>query len=150
MQAEEVYRRLVAGGSSTGPDGFDTHVVASILALALSESLAEAQPLVATVGLDGAELAALMAEFFPDAGACFAVPLDLAVTRSTDEACLVDLLGRCATTPSAFEGRLAAMIGRRAQRPNHLWQDLGLGSRHELSALMARHFAPWPGAIPRT
>ena len=27
-------------------------------------------------------------------------------------------------------------------RPNHLWQDLGLRNRGELSALMRRHFEP--------
>jgi nitrogen fixation protein NifQ len=34
------------------------------------------------------------------------------------------------------------MIARRAQRPNHLWQDLGLRDRGELSLLMNRHFKP--------
>jgi nitrogen fixation protein NifQ len=34
------------------------------------------------------------------------------------------------------------MIARRAQRPNHLWQDLGLDSRRDLSELMTRHFKP--------
>ena len=34
------------------------------------------------------------------------------------------------------------MIARRSQRPNHLWQDLGLNSRRDLSELMTRHFKP--------
>ncbi len=38
--------------------------------------------------------------------------------------------------------QLAAMMARRAQRPNHLWQDLGLRSRGDLSELMNRHFRP--------
>jgi nitrogen fixation protein NifQ len=33
-------------------------------------------------------------------------------------------------------------VARRSLRANHLWQDLGLGSRDELSDLMKRHFAP--------
>jgi nitrogen fixation protein NifQ len=33
-------------------------------------------------------------------------------------------------------------VARRAQRPNHLWQDLGLGNRRELSRLMNQHFRP--------
>jgi nitrogen fixation protein NifQ len=37
---------------------------------------------------------------------------------------------------------LAAIVARRAQRPNHLWQDLGLRHRRELSWLMERHFEP--------
>jgi nitrogen fixation protein NifQ len=34
------------------------------------------------------------------------------------------------------------MIARRAMEPDHLWQDLGLRDRGELSALLHRHFAP--------
>jgi nitrogen fixation protein NifQ len=37
---------------------------------------------------------------------------------------------------------LAAMIARRAMEPNHLWEDLGLRDRSELSRLLARHFGP--------
>ena len=65
-----------------------------------------------------------------------------APTRSEDEITLIDLLKRCGTTGSSFEALLAAMMARRAQRPNHLWQDLGLQDRGELSRLMTKHFAP--------
>jgi nitrogen fixation protein NifQ len=37
---------------------------------------------------------------------------------------------------------LAAMIARRAMEPNHLWEDLGLRERSELTRLLSRHFAP--------
>jgi nitrogen fixation protein NifQ len=37
---------------------------------------------------------------------------------------------------------LAGMIARRALEPNHLWEDLGLRERSELTRLIARHFAP--------
>jgi nitrogen fixation protein NifQ len=37
---------------------------------------------------------------------------------------------------------LACLIARRAQRSNHLWQELGLRQRRELSWLMQRHFEP--------
>ena len=33
------------------------------------------------------------------------------------------------------------MIARRCKSPHHLWQDLGLANRGELSQLMNRHFA---------
>jgi nitrogen fixation protein NifQ len=33
------------------------------------------------------------------------------------------------------------MIARRGLEPHHLWQDLGLRNRGELSQLMHRHFA---------
>jgi nitrogen fixation protein NifQ len=41
------------------------------------------------------------------------------------------------------DGRwLAFMIARRALESNHLWEDLGLRDRTELSRLLSRHFAP--------
>ena len=80
--------------------------------------------------------------FFPSAAYLFPQASDAPVVRSPDEACLLDLLSQCATDGSEFQMRLAAMIARRAQSPNHLWQDLGLRNRGELSRLMARHFRP--------
>jgi nitrogen fixation protein NifQ len=59
-----------------------------------------------------------------------------------DEAALRDLLWRASSGHSRLEARLAAVLARRAQLPNHLWQDLGLRNRRELSWLMERHFAP--------
>jgi nitrogen fixation protein NifQ len=47
-----------------------------------------------------------------------------------------------ASGQSSLEPPLAAMIARRAMEPDHLWQDLGLRDRGELSALLHRHFAP--------
>ncbi len=47
---------------------------------------------------------------------------------------------RFSTRRTPLELHLAAMIARRAMRPNHLWQDLGLRNRGELSTLMGRHF----------
>jgi nitrogen fixation protein NifQ len=142
MRAQELYCRLIEGGSS-GSEGFDAHVVASILCLSFSESLAEGRPLMAMAGLDGSELSALVTQFFPHAGDLLTVAEpDAVVARDDDEACLLDLLQRCTTMRSVFEKRLAAMLARRAQRPNHLWQDLGLRNRGELSMLMARHFEP--------
>ncbi len=40
----------------------------------------------------------------------------------------------------SLEPYLAAMIARRCKFPHHLWQDLGLRNRGELSRLMQRHF----------
>jgi nitrogen fixation protein NifQ len=58
------------------------------------------------------------------------------------EACLRDLLEGTSSGGTPLQLELAAIIARRAQRHNHLWQDLGLRSRAELSQLMTRHFAP--------
>ena len=123
-------------------DEFDAHVAASILAIAFGEAVAEGRPLTSATGLPLEQLNELVAHLFPRAAPwSFLAPAG-EVERSADEACLLDLLTSCSTSRTAFEARLAAMIARRAQCPNHLWQDLGLNSRRDLSELMARHFKP--------
>ncbi|MFZ3180138.1 MAG: nitrogen fixation protein NifQ [Methylocystis silviterrae] len=121
-----------------GDARFDRHVLASILALASSEG----GSLPARAGLTDAELGELFSH-------CFAAR---SIESSGDrETSLVDadeiemvrelLLENCSSEGDG--GRwLAAMIARRAMEPNHLWEDLGLRDRSELTRLMARHFAP--------
>jgi len=134
MSPEDTYRWLIDGVG----ESFDVHVVASGLALSRRQALDEGRTIGETAGFDGQP--AVLLAMFPHAAALF----ETAGTapRGEDELCLVDLLRRGATTGSQLEDLLAGMIARRAQRPNHLWQDLGLRNRGELSALMARHFAP--------
>jgi nitrogen fixation protein NifQ len=139
----DLYGHLVACGEKAGRDPFDAHVVASILAISFIEAKAEGRALEAAAGLAGGELRDLIALFFPNAAGWLA-PFEgqREIVRGDDEACLVDLLERWTTSRSRFEITLARMIGRRAQRPNHLWQDLGLRDRRELSELMKRYFRP--------
>lgn len=138
--AEAIYHRLMY--CSHPDDRFDHHVVACVLALAAWEASTEDKSLATTTGLDPTELTTLINGLFPHAVHLFAPPSYTPPVRSTDEACLLDLLVQCATDGTAFQVWLATMIARRAQSPNHLWQDLGLRNRGELSRLMARHFRP--------
>jgi len=121
----------------------DVHAVASILVLAMDESVTSGKPLSESLGLDAPVLSSFLAKWFPD------VPLErfgdlgsdeLAV--SYEEECLRKLLFRFSTGGSALETLLSRILARRSLRSNHLWQDLGLSSRDELSDLMKRHFAP--------
>jgi len=57
-----------------------------------------------------------------------------------EEKSIVDILLMYATGPIQFVRPLALLIARRCQEPRHLWQDLGLRNRGELSQLMERHF----------
>lgn len=141
MMPPDLHRWLM--GASHDGDAFDAHVVASILTLAVVEAQTEGRSVLEGVGLDGASLGQMVNDIFPHATPLFAgFAQDTASSVDEEEACLRDLLQRCSTEGSAFETRLAAMIARRALRPNHLWQDLGLRDRRELSQLMARHFEP--------
>ena len=67
--------------------------------------------------------------------------------RTMRSAMLRDLLLAHRSTPGDESRWLAAMIARRAMEANHLWEDLGLRDRSELSRLLARHFAPL--AVPQ-
>lgn len=134
--------RLLMRGSNPSADPFDVHVIACIFTLAFWEAIAQNRPLTATTGLEPGDLAAVIGDVFPAAIYLFPSVASVAVTRTADEDCLLDLLNQCASDASPLQSRLAAMIARRSQSPNHLWQDLGLRNRGELSALMVRHFRP--------
>jgi nitrogen fixation protein NifQ len=140
MHAGDVYAWLTAQ-PNLGCDGFDSHVIASILALSLWEAESGRFSVTDAVGLDGDELADLASGMFPHTSAVFARLRGYQCSAPTeDEVCLRDLLRRSVTDGTQLQGRLADMMARRCMRPNHLWQDLGLRNRRELGWLMARHF----------
>ncbi len=141
LSPEDIYRTLMEA-CALGCDAFDAHVVASILAVSSADAETGAPPQTASVGLSALQFSALIAQFFPKAAAWRLFGVSESVERDGGEACLLELLERCTTSREPFEMLLAAMIARRAQRPNHLWQDLGLRHRGELNELMARHFKP--------
>jgi nitrogen fixation protein NifQ len=136
-----VYRNLMEA-RAPACDEFDAHVAASILAISSAETAELAQPEAAAAGLSAEQFGALVRDFFPKAAASRLFARSETAGRAVEEACLLELLERCTTAREPFELLLAAMVARRAQRPNHLWQDLGLNNRAELSQLMTRHFKP--------
>ena len=121
-------------------EDFDRHVLASILAAAAMEGGATAS----RAGLDSESLSALIAEYFPDT--CIYLESwcgSTAAAAEDDEVGMVrDLLLAQRSTSGNIGRWLAAMVARRAVEPNHLWEDLGLRERSELSRLLMRHFAP--------
>ena len=123
----------------TDESSFDRHVFASILAVAAlqGEEVGEG------AGLAAGDLAALLAQEFPaarDVAASWSRPSG---KPEDDEIGMVrDLLLANRSTDCEISRWLAFMIARRALEPNHLWEDLGLRDRSELTRLMSRHFAP--------
>jgi len=144
------YRNLTgcdpADASIDDDDDFDKHVLASILAVAAMEGDAVAR----RAGLEGQDLAALVAQWFPamrDAAAKWCEPGPSACEQAggveDEEIGMVrDLLLAHRSTDGDAGRWLAAMVARRSMEPNHLWEDLGLRDRSELTRLLARHFAP--------
>jgi nitrogen fixation protein NifQ len=145
MSPERTYRWLMEASApedKSGDGSFDAHICASILALAIFQAREENKTLAATSGLDAAGLRAISARLFPDVadelaamtGGAFFAP-------GAEEAAARDLLVMYGNGDYAFLHPLSCMIARRCQEPHHLWQDLGLRNRGELSELMSRHFA---------
>ncbi|HVQ72601.1 MAG TPA: nitrogen fixation protein NifQ [Bradyrhizobium sp.] len=118
---------------------FDRHVLASILAVAAMEKGTVAE----RAGLAARDLANLMAHWFPAACATGVAWHTQDTTAEDEEVAMVRDLLLAARSSEGDAGRfLAAMIARRAMEPNHLWEDLGLRDRSELTRLLGRHFGP--------
>jgi len=120
-------------------DDFDRHVLASILAA----SVMDGGQIAERAGLAEQDLNELLAQCFPSAGVR-AFAWDARSDRDGDDetAMVRDLLLAQRSTDGEIGRWLAAMVARRAMEPNHLWEDLGLRERPELSRLLTRHFAP--------
>ena len=141
MSPDESYRWLVGSAAGSPHDEFDIHVVASIFALAMSEAEEGTGNLCEGVGLAGSALTALTGAMFPGATSFFErVGVEGSLVVDDEEQSLRDILGMYSSGNGRLERSLAAMIARRCKSPHHLWQDLGLRDRGELSRLMKRHF----------
>ncbi|KAA5607623.1 nitrogen fixation protein NifQ [Roseospira marina] len=144
--AENLYDRLMAG--DTG-DPFDRHVLACVI---VSGFAPPEQLLTDTMGLSLSDLSRLMDSQFPHAAALLDVlPLwEGPKADAPEEPDLRALLydNRTPDGDPAVARWFARIIARRSLGESHLWEDLGLRDRDELSQLMARHFAPLAAKNP--
>jgi nitrogen fixation protein NifQ len=126
---------LIAGGAG---DPEIRHVLACALRIA---ALDPAVPLTEGLGLAPASLFTLIATYFPGVRSLPAIPADAcAGIDAIEEPDLRRLLLDHRSRGVIEEEWLAAIVARRSLGANHLWQDLGLFHRRELSALLNRHF----------
>jgi nitrogen fixation protein NifQ len=124
-------------------DPFDRHVLACTLVVALDDvEQSREVSLNASLGLPADRLGHLLDQCFPGLAS-----LEPEVTRDGDagegaieEADLRVLLLDHAPHPGDVTLWLAHIVARRALKPGHLWQGLGLDERAQLSQLMTRHF----------
>ncbi|MBB6413937.1 nitrogen fixation protein NifQ [Mesorhizobium sangaii] len=121
--------------------GFDQHVLACVLSCALEEVEAGEATATESTGLSRAELRDVLTHSFP-ATAINAFALDELCDPKPEmeEELLHSLLLAHARPGDPVSACLAKIVARRATRNNHLWQDLGLLNRAELSRLLATHF----------
>jgi nitrogen fixation protein NifQ len=145
MDADRAYRWLMEPDAASGSDplrrdSFDRHIVASMVATAMAQAESEGVSLAQTSGLDAGMLARLGRELFPHAAEALAALAGDAPEPGVEEKSVIDILLIYASGSLDFVRPLAILIARRCLEPHHLWQDLGLRDRSELSQLMQRHF----------
>lgn len=140
--AEAFYRAICAEPSALArAEPFTAHILACALAIGLAEAQTQGHSLGAALGLDRASLDALTAQWAPGARGLFLLgdePAALALDE--EEAQLHALLVRFKSDNSPLCGWITSIVTRRAMAPRHLWQDLGLTERRELTRLMREWF----------
>lgn len=129
-----IYSRLMASGGRG--DLFDRHLFACTVAAAL---LQHEKPFEEFLGLTTPMLRLLMAAYFP------LYRLDLTRMRKPQQETIEEedfrtLLLRYRAGCAPEEEWLAAIVARRAQADNHLWEDMAFHDRSDLSGLFQRHF----------
>lgn len=124
-------------------DPFDRYSLACTLVLALHEVEHTLQPsLNASLGLSADALNPLLDECFPGFKALEPHAICDADTGAAapEESDLRRLLLDHPQAPAQIRTWLTYIIARRALQPGHLWQNLGLDARAELTTLLQRHF----------
>ena len=142
MNPDGMYMLLSKSLAVSACDPFDGHVLACLFAIGAAESTLDST-LADALGISGKALRGAIDQYFPSAiGHLESFGLDREILVEDEERSLRMLLQRSCSTAAPLSSLLTIIVARRAMRPNHLWQDLGLTNRDELSALMLRHFAP--------
>ncbi|WP_018240544.1 nitrogen fixation protein NifQ [Ensifer sp. BR816] len=120
---------------------FDEHVLACVLSRALEEIEDGEATATEATGLSRAELLDILTRNFPTSlihG--FSLEEVSDPEPGVEEELLLRLLLTHARPGDPTSACFAKIIARRALRDGHLWQELNLSDRSELSRLLATHF----------
>lgn len=132
--ASRIYGELMSGAAGGGND----HVLACMIASWQTGRGSMPDRL----GLSAAAFHCLMEHHFPGAGSSFAGSTGWGArkdrTDELDELVQLMLIDKAGETPS--EVWMAYVIAAGCMASDHLWQDLGLWSRTDLTQLMQRNF----------
>ncbi|MQX37981.1 nitrogen fixation protein NifQ [Roseospira navarrensis] len=144
--AEALYDRLMTGGTG---DPFDRHVLACVVTSGFAPP---GRLLTDTTALSLSDLRMMMDALFPHALGLLDMHPSWQGPKADapEEPDLRALLYEHRTPDGdpAVARWLARIIARRSLAERHLWEDLGLASRDELTRLMDRHFAPLAARNP--
>lgn len=119
------------------PERFDARLFARLIAARLAAGDIEA------LGLNSVALARLYERWFPNAVAPRVTARAAVPANRLDEVDDVRvLLLEHRSRDSEEEIWLAEILAHACLGENHLWEDLGLADRAQLSGLLTRHYAP--------
>ncbi len=142
LSPETIYHAIINEPSSrTRAEPFTSHVLACALTVGLTEARENSRSLSSVLGLDRAALDALTIQWAPGARRLFSI--DDAPERvflDEEETQLHALLSRFKADASPLCAWIVSIVARRAMSQRHLWQDLGLLGRGELTRLMKERF----------
>lgn len=124
-----------AGRAGQGGDAFEARLFRTLLSAALAD---RTRTVPDRLGLPSGTIARLFATYFSDLA--FVAQEPRMVSPAVEEDDLRQLLLDHRASGRIEEEWLAAIIARRAQDGNHLWEDLGLEGRDDLNRLMSRYF----------
>ncbi|MFA1627696.1 nitrogen fixation protein NifQ [Rhizobium mongolense] len=121
--------------------GFDQYVFSCVLLHVLEEIAADVATATEATGLSRAELQDILEHCVPaTVMQAFGLENVREAEPGVEEELLRDLLLAHARQGDPTSAYFAKIIARRALRHDHLWVELGLSDRSELSLLLAIHF----------
>jgi len=139
--------RSIVPDPSGNDEHFDRHVLGRMLLHACSEAERLSETVSDRLGLGGDALDSL--QRYLQLSWDHTVVLERR-KEPEDEECMVrELLAQSYTFDGPVGPWLAGILARRALEPNHLWEDLGLAARADLSKLLLRHFGALAGKNTR-
>lgn len=119
-------------------ESFDRHVLGRIFLHSAGEAVRLGDTIADRLGVDSEGFAELAQYLCVDS---FVAGSDKRNSESEDEELMVRTLLMQNCPGDGPVGRwLACIVARRALESNHLWEDLGLATRTDLSKLLLRHF----------
>lgn len=140
--ADPVYRALTATPAPSGAAPEDRHLFACLLAVTAREP----HEITAALGLDAADLEAILDSYFPGIDRAWldehAAPAETPPPECNDDVLAVLLSHVPGGNPDrlrAASAWLARAIAARAAHPGHLWTAMGFFERPQLTAAIRRH-----------
>lgn len=136
---DRVPAECTGGAVSPSLDGFDRHVIGRIFLHAADEARRLGETVPDRLGVEG--------NSFHDVTRYLRLEgivgeqADRKHQADDEELMVREILSRNQSPDSPIGDWLSCMLARRALEPNHLWEDLGLVARPDLSRLLSRHFA---------